>query len=857
MLALLRAVSWPTYRGTLGRLGLVLSGIALGVALIAGLDIINVSVLANFRTALERAAGRAALQVQLGTGEVGFPESVLQQVAADAGVEHANGMVRGTLHAPDRSGGALQLFGVDLVSDDAFDSYDVELVGTIDRLALVNDPDAVLLGEAYASRHGLRVGDRVRFATPTGIVSMHVRGVLRTAGLASVFGGDLAVMDLPTAQRLLGKRDRIDQIDVILRPDVAVKEVQGRLVAALPPSLSVVPPALRGERFENAIGAFQAILDGLSALCMLASIFIVGNTMATAVSERAQELAILRTLGADRQRIERLVLAEAALFGLFASAIGIVLGVALARILTSLVTQSMGMIYQVRVPAGGLTLSAGRTAFYMALGTFGAVIAAWVPARQAGRLDPIQLLRTGYRERVAAGSPDWLWLALGLLMIVASAVAVSIEDANRSVVWGNVAASLWWLAGLLLAVPAMSLLSKRLERYLPAMAGLPGHIAASGLRRAPARTGVTVAVIGLSLTLAVGLASVANSFQQSFRNWFTLVGDLVVSAVGTEGGWLESPLPVATADELRQIDGVAHVETYRALQGQPFRDARIAIVAVSPGFIDTKQFRAAIVAGDAEDAVHAIVENRAVLVSDNLAVRFGLRPGDEITVPAPTGPAPLRIEAVVTADFSGDQGSILMNRDRFTALWAGDDAVNHFNVFLSPGTDTAVVSEAIKERLRDRYLINVRTLSEALRYHQDMIDKAFQFTAAIQLLVIAVTLAGIADLLTTQIIERRREIALFEVLGAEQATIARAVWLEALLLGLCGAALGALISIGTSFLWVRITFRLLIGYIVVHHFALARAIESIALAGAVAFLAGWLAARRALRLPVLDALRYE
>jgi len=856
MLALLRTVSWPTYRAKPGRLVLVLGGLALGVALIAALGIINHSVLANFRATLERAAGKASLQIELGTGEVGFPERIVEQVRSDPAVEHALGMVRGTLHASDGSGEVVQLFGVDLVSD-AVDSYDVHIAGGGDALELLNDRTSVLLAEEYAARHSVKLGDRLRFATPTGIADLTVRGLLQAEGLATVFGGNLAVMDLPAAQGLLGKAERVDQIDIILTPNAPVSQVQQRLAAALPASLTVARPALRGERFERVIGAFQAMLDGLSFLCLLASIFIVSNTMATAITERAQDLAILRTLGADRRRIEGLVLAEAALCGLLASAIGIGLGIVMAHLLTALVTQSVGMIYQVRVPEGGMALSVGPVAWYMVLGTVGAVIAAWIPARKAGRLDPIELMRPDYRERLTGRSADRLCTAFGLLTIAASGAAVYVEQTQRSILWGNVAASLWWLAGLLFAVPAMSALAKGLERLLPSAAGLPGHIAAAGLRRAPARTGITVAVIGLSLTVAVSLSSVAQSFQESFRNWFILVGDLRVAAVGTEGGWLESPLSVEAGEVIRRLPGVARVETYRALQGQPFRDARIAVVAVSPGFLDTAQFRNAVVAGDPDEAVRAIQEDRAVLISDNLANRYGLSPGDAITVPAPAGPTELRINAVVTADFSGDQGSIIMHRDRFAAGWGGDTQVSYFNVFLAPGASVETMRSEVVRAMRDQYVVKVLTVPQALAYHQTMIDRAFAFTYAIQLLVIAVTLAGIVDLLTTQIIERRRETGLLRVLGADEPVIARAIWLEALVIGLAGAALGAIVSIGTSYLWVRINFRLLIGYIVEHHFAGMTAARCMVLAGIVALLAGWLAARRALREAVLETLRYE
>src|SRR5262249_17856301 len=301
---------------------------------------------------------------------------------------------------------------------------------------------------------------------------------------------------------------------------------------------------------------------------------------------------------------------------------------------------------------------------------------------------------------------------------------------SRSVAWGNAAATLWWLSALVLSIPAMSWIAALCQRVLPRWFGVPGQVASAGLSRAPNRTGVPVGVIALSLALAVTVASSARSFRESHRKLFTLVGDLVVSAVGTEGGWLESPLSMDAGDVMRRLPGVARVETYRALQGQAFGDTRIAIVAVSPGLVDSAPFRSLIVAGNADDAVRAIREDSGVVVSDNLADRYGLHPGADLTVPAPAGPMRLRVSAVITGDFSGDRGSIIMPRDRFAALWGGDTQVSRFNVFLTPDASIDAVRTAIVQALRDQYLVKVLTLPQTLAYHQNMVDRAFAFTYA-------------------------------------------------------------------------------------------------------------------------------
>jgi putative ABC transport system permease protein len=429
------------------------------------------------------------------------------------------------------------------------------------------------------------------------------------------------------------------------------------------------------------------------------------------------------------------------------------------------------------------------------------------------------------------------------------------ELATRSVVWGNVAASLLGFAAIVLALPFMAGVLALLQRLFPRLAGLEGRIAVESLARAPSRTGVTAAVIAYSLTLAITVSSVSVSFRESERNWFILSGDLVVSSVATEGGWLELPLSGEVEAELRALPGVERVETYRALQGQAFGDTRIAVVALSPGFVETPQFRRQLVAGG-DGAIRELQGGRGVVISDNLADRLGVRPGTTIDLPSPAGTQRLRVLGVIAGDYSGDQGSVLLDREHFARLW-GDRQVSHFNVFLRPGEELQATREAIARRLHGRYLVKILTVPQTLAYHQSMVDRAFAFTYAIQLLVVAVTLAGIFDLLATQVMERRGEFAIFRAVGAETVQVARAIRLEAAAIGVAGALLGMLLGIGTSLIWVRANFRVLIGYMLDYHFPLRVAAWYVLLASVVAVLSGHLAARRALRPPILEGLRYE
>src|SRR5437763_1468645 len=112
-------------------------------------------------------------------------------------------------------------------------------------------------------RHRLATGAGIRLSTPQGVSELIVRGLLETEGLAAAVGGQLAVMDLPAAQLLLGKEDRVDQVDVVLRDGADVNAVRRRLEDALPHVLTVAPPAQRAAQYDAVLASFQSMLSGI------------------------------------------------------------------------------------------------------------------------------------------------------------------------------------------------------------------------------------------------------------------------------------------------------------------------------------------------------------------------------------------------------------------------------------------------------------------------------------------------------------------------------------------------------------------------------------------------------------------
>jgi putative ABC transport system permease protein len=859
VLRLLRLISYPQLRASWGRTALVVGGIATGVSLIVAINVINTSVLANVHRTIDLMAGPAALEVTLGVGEIGFQETVIDAVRADPDVLVAVPLVRGTISVADDSNETLHLFGADLTAEEDLRRYQVTVAsGRREALRVLEDPDAILLTSDLARRHGVSVGGRIDLSTPAGIRAFRICGLLHTEGLAAALGGQLAVVDIAYAQALLGKEGRLDQIDVILRPDADVASVQRRLQSVVPRTLTVAPPTQRGERYQSILASFQAMLTGLSSLCLIAGVFIVYNTTSTGASHRARAMAWLRLIGADSSRVFRLLMLEALALGMTGAALGLGVGVVLARLLCGVVSDSMGEIFQLRFAASQLAIDLRHQAVIVAVGIGAALFASYFAASRVARLEPLGVIRAEVPAGIDTRVPSRRFVGWWVVLLAVSCAALVVEARLRSVVWGNFGATLWNASVIVIAIPVVAWVGGALTRVLPKLFGAEGQVAAASLLRSATRAGVTTAAIALVLTVGITVSSIVASGRHSITSYVTdfLAADLIVSAVATEGGWLESPLPEQVAADIRAIPGVKSVETYRAMLGQMFRDERIGIAGLSDGFFDPSRYPAGWY--HEGDPVHAAEELRAgtgATISTSLSDRFDLHTGDRIELGSPTGPVSFRIVGVVT-DYVSERGTVLFSRRVLVDRWQ-EPTISRISVFTDPGASVDSVRSEITRRLGRMHRLKVLTTRQVYEYQVAHANRAFAFTDTIQLLIAIVTVAGIFDLLLSAILERRRELAVWRLVGADERSVRRSVIIESGTIGALGSALGVGVGFVTAWIWVRINFRHLIGFYLDYYFAVGATAWYIALVMMMTTLAGYAAALRATRADVLEGIRNE
>ncbi|MEI9813712.1 MAG: FtsX-like permease family protein [Acidobacteriota bacterium] len=844
---LLQLISWPYARKHLLRSVLTIAGIVLGVGVFVGMHTANQSVLAAFQQTIDRIAG--STQVQVSAGEAGFEEGVLEKVRDLPEVAAAAPVIEASANT---GAGNLLILGVDMLGDRSLRNYDLE--GTDesidDPLVFLAQADSLIITKTFADERGLKTGAKISMRTMQGDQEFTVRGIMKPGGLASAFGGKLAIMDIYAAQKVFGRGFRFDRVDIALEEGVTLETAIAKLKAKLGPGFQVEPPSSRGQQFEATSSIYAMASNLTSVFALFIGMFIIYNTFAIAVTERRSEIGILRALGATRSQIRTLFLAESAITGLAGTGVGVLFGIALARGMAGYIGGLLSDVYGVAQSVGEVSPEPWLLAAAAGMGLATSLIAAVLPARQAASIDPVKALQKGRQQMLTAGENRRrrMWA-------FACAVAATVAFFFSSIGWVFYAGYLLAvLTGVLLA-PAASLWTAKLLRPVWSwIRPVEGTLAADSLILAPRRTSGTITALMLSLALVISLAGLARASYNSLEDWMriALSPDLFVTTAESVTA-RSFVFPASVGDQLKATDGVAEVQYVRSVR-VPIKGVPIMLVAIE---IDSVQRHAKLppVAGDENTMYREAAEGHGVIASENFVRLHGAHFGEVLELAGPVETLHLPIIGIVR-DFSDQQGSILMDRTVYIRAW-NDDSVNVFRLYLKPGANEATVRKSILDTLGSQQRLFVLTNKDVRDFVNRVTDQWFGLTYVQIAVAVLVAVLGIVNALTVSISDRRRELGVLQAVGGLRNQIRQTIWLEAIAIGVIGLALGLALGAIQLYYSVEVARRDLVGVDIGYAFPFTVVLAMAPIILGAAFLAALGPAESAVRGSLVEALEYE
>ncbi|HEY0890661.1 MAG TPA: FtsX-like permease family protein [Nocardioides sp.] len=850
-----------TLRNLLARkVRLLMSGLAivLGVAFLSGVLVFSNGLSATFDSIVKGTTADGLVRVEgaesFTAGEAGVSSATLgpEDVAALAAlpeVARADGNVDGFgMNLLDTDGSVVGGTGAPTLAFNhtAAPNMAGEQILVLQDGRWPEQPDEIALDEGAAERGGYEIGDEVGLLAPYG----ELERTATLVGTAEFNGGGTAgstllIFDTAGAQQIfLGGQDAFTTVSLTAADGVSQEELAEAAAAVLPDGFEAATGDTVVEESESAINEFLGVISVFLLVFAIIAVviggFIIVNTFTILVAQRTRELALLRALGASRRQVTRSVLVEAAVMAVVAATVGIGLGWLLARGLAALF-RSVGL----DIASSQLVLTPRTIVVSYLVGVVVTVLAAYLPARRAGKVAPVTAMRGesagargSLRRRTLIGS-------VVLLLGAGLAVAGLLDAPGSDAAWVGAGALLWVLTLAAISSVAGRPVLLACRAIFGRLFGTTGRLAGENALRDPRRTGATASalMIGLALVSTIGVlaASMNKTVDDIVDEQFT--SDFLVQSTNF------MPFPTGVGDALEHVDGVGTVARQQWASALLLDDAEkgpgeTTYVAGNDATFDDI-YSLEMVEGEQR------LSGDTALVDADLAKERGWTVGDAFTLGFPAGRT---LDLTVGGIYEPTEvtGAISLPLERLAEAGINRQDTS-ISIDLAPGADATAVHEALDAAVEDAKIIAVYDREEFAESIRGQVNQLLYMIYGLLALAIVIAVIGIVNTLGLSVIERTREIGLLRAIGMSRARLRRMVTLESVAIAVLGAVMGMVVGVVIGVMLQRT----LADQLTTLGLPLGQLVAFLVIAVVVGVLAAVLPAVRAARLNVLQAIATE
>lgn len=657
-------------------------------------------------------------------------------------------------------------------------------------------PTEVMVDADTAENKKLKLGDSLRTIAIPGEFRAKIVGIA-TFQVTNP-GATIVYLDTATAQRkLLGAPGAYSSYAITAQPGVSNDQLKKAVVADLGAGHKVQTKAEASKEAESDIGSFLDVMKyamlGFAGIAVLVGIFLIVNTFSMLVAQRTREIGLMRAIGSSRKQINRSVLIEALLLGVVGSILGVLGGVGLAVGLIKLMG-SAGL----HLSTDQLTVKPTTPIIGLTIGIVVTVIAAYIPARRAGKISPMAALRdAGTPADTRAG---WIRGAIGTLLTAGGAAALVVAGTADKAVDGSLFLGLGvvlTLIGFIVIGPLLAgLVVRALATVVLRIFGPVGRLAERNALRNPRRTGATGAALMIGLALVACLSVVGSSMVASATDELdkSVGADFIVQSMTGQ------PITKGIEQAVHGATGLKHISDAKQIA-----DAEITLpggkkvtkdlTAADPTYAD--DVRTPVVAGTLADAYG----KNAISVPESFAKDHKVKQGDTLTVDfkdvEPAKPAKLTIAAITSDDVSLDKGALYLSIAT-VERYVPAKLIPANGIMLAQARDGQedAAYTSLKSKLQPYPSVQVKDQTDYKEEIKDQVGQLLNLVYGLLALAIIVAILGVVNTLALSVVERTREIGLMRAIGLSRRQMRRMIRLESVVIALFGALLGLGLGMG-------------------------------------------------------------
>ncbi|WP_161510469.1 lipoprotein-releasing ABC transporter permease subunit [Bartonella quintana] len=275
-------------------------------------------------------------------------------------------------------------------------------------LAQFDKEEGVVIGSGLAEKLRLTVGSDLRIITPDGDatpfgVTPRVKAYKVTAifevGM-SEYDSIFVFMPLYEAQMFFNLGDKVQSLELFLNDPDAVDQIKPIVEKAIDQQVYLIDWRTRNQAFFSALQIERNVMFFILSLIVLVAALNIVSGLIMLVKDKSHDIAILRTMGAQKSTILRIFIVTGMMIGLVGTVLGLIFGV-IATVNINHIQDFVSWLFNVdvfnpqlyfltKLPA---QLDWRQTVMVAGMALFLSFLAALIPAWRAAKLDPVQALR--------------------------------------------------------------------------------------------------------------------------------------------------------------------------------------------------------------------------------------------------------------------------------------------------------------------------------------------------------------------------------------------------------------------------------------------------------------------------------
>lgn len=705
------------------------------------------------------------------------------------------------------------------------------------------DQSVMLVRSTFIDKTGYQLGDTVTLPTASGPKTFRIIGVLPKK---PTIDNEEIYMTLDDAQNIFNYEGKISAIigqfsntvtdDEGLRSNIKDHFGEGYVVGALDAG---------GNEWEAVIEMGNVIFTVFGLVALAMGGFIMYNTFKISVAERKKDIGMLRTLGAKKKDVLKIVLIEGVVQGIIGTLLGILVGFILLKAMIPIIQPIWKDFFNADL--GEAKFSIGLYLMAIVFGVGIPVVSVLGPARKAMEIEPLEAIRPQITTIQNQSFKKRLIVSLGILTI--ALITLWAPQANIEFI------------GALLAILALILMSPALVQpmvgFMKKSMKLPNEwlIALSNITRQSKRSANTAITMLISVAIIVATVGMATTFtvglmkylDKSMSSDYLIIPEALI--LGSEGN-------IGAGDDLKNkiknIEGVKELTAIRQSDAKA-GELNFSMIGVDPDSYE-RLSGLTFQRGDEKTAYDRLKSGKKIIINGALALQGSYDIGDIMTLTTVKGSGDYEVIGI---------GIDYLNSKVSTAYISHNNIEEDYNTYNNvmfmvnreEGADQKATEERLKEALENYPSFSVLSY-EVWRDFQKQGNETRNFFMYFMMAVLAIpSLIALANNLSMNVIERTREIGMLRAVGMTRKQVKKMILSESLVISLMGVLLGIIGGIWLSYSFVSL--MNVSGFVLEFYFPVMGLIISLVVGVLFGILAAVLPVKRATNLDIVEAIAYE